>query len=253
MAISYKQFAYIFIILCGWFFAGLAYAEPLASLRCGTTEFAPYTFKKGDKIVGIEVDFLQEIAKRLNIKISLELRPWARLLKESEEGKFDCLYAPFKTEDRVKYLDFTRMPLHVTSLVFYMHRERPVEFSTIRDLEGLKISLLRGFKTSPEFDDARAVNSFRVVDSKSVEQSFLQLDAGRVDLVLYNHHVGAFTLKKMGLKDIVASSAPLTSNPSYLAFSKKNNHAHLIPKFDAVIFEILSDGTYQKILKEYIF
>jgi ABC-type amino acid transport substrate-binding protein len=48
-------------------------AQTVTSLSCGTNVFAPYGFEENGEIKGIEVEILQEIGKRTNIKIDLKL------------------------------------------------------------------------------------------------------------------------------------------------------------------------------------
>ncbi len=230
----------------------ISQAESINRLKCGTNIFPPYGIKKGQELVGIEIEILQEIGRRLNIDIDIKIFPWARLLVEMEKGNLDCMFGAFKTEDRLQFMDYTNVPIHVSSLVFYVHKERPIQYKMMDDLKGLKIGLVRGFKTSPAFDQYKEKKWFEIAETTEVDQSFKMLELKRVDAVLYNHHVGAYILKNLELDDIIALPTPLISRAAYITFSKKKKLSFLIPKLDGVLFEIFADGTYQNILRKYI-
>lgn len=227
------------------------HSESVLTLNCATNEFAPFGFEEAGVVKGIEVEILQEIGKRLNINISVKMLPWKRMLSGMQEGKLDCIFAAFKTEERQGYMDYCNVPIHVSSLVFYVHQDNPIPFNKLEDLKGHSVGLVRGFKTSPGFDEAVKKKWFTIKEANDFEQIFRILNTKRFDTVLVNRHVGDYVLKKLGLPNIVALPTPLTTTSAYITFSKKKNLAFLIPKFDPVLFEILADGTYRKIFEKY--
>lgn len=227
------------------------YAKTVEALKCGTNEFAPFGFIENGKLKGVEVELFHEIGKRLGIKTKLNLFPWSRMLAMVKQGELDCMIAAFKTEERMTYMDYTNVPFHVSSLVFYVHQDRQFFFSNLEDLKGRNIGLITGFKTSAEFDEALKKQWFTVTPVNDFKQNFEKLAAKRVDMVLVNRHVGAHLLKKLNFSSITALSVPLTAQSAYLTFSKRSEVAFLIPKFDMVLFEILTDGTYQRVFEKY--
>lgn len=226
-------------------------AKTVETLRCGTNEFAPFGFIENGQLKGIEVELFHEIGKRLNIQTKLNLFPWSRMLAMVKKGDLDCMIAAFRTEERLAYMDYTNVPFHVSSLVFFIHQDRPFQFNTLEDLKGRNIGLVTGFSTSPEFDEALNKQWFTVSPVNDFKQNFEKLAVKRVDMVLVNRHVGAYLLKKLNLPQIAALSVPLTARPAYLTFSKRAGKGYLIPLFDMMLFELLTDGTYQDLFEKY--
>ncbi|MCX4025285.1 amino acid ABC transporter substrate-binding protein [Endozoicomonas sp. SM1973] len=226
-------------------------AKTIETLKCGTNEFAPFGFIENGELKGIEVELFHEIGKRLNIQTKLNLFPWSRMLALVKKGDLDCMIAAFRTEERLTYMDYTNVPFHVSSLVFFIHQDRPFQFNRLEDLKGLNIGLVTDFTTSPEFDEALNKQWFTVSPVNDFKQNFEKLAVKRVDMVLVNRHVGAYLLKKLNLPQITALSVPLTARPAYLTFSKRSEKSTLIPKFDMVLFELLTDGTYQNLFEKY--
>lgn len=221
------------------------------TLECATNEFRPFGFEENGELGGVEVELIGEISRRLDQPINLQLMPWKRMIFAMQNGTIDCMFAAFRTPEREAFMDFTNVPFHVTSFAFFTHKDRPVEFESLESLEGLTIGLVSGFNTSPKFDAAVEAGLFKVEGANSVEANFKKLDLKRLDAVLFNRHVGEQALKTLNLKSIRVHPRPLTATAAYLAFSKARGHADLIPGIDAVLFDILTDGTYEEIFRKY--
>jgi polar amino acid transport system substrate-binding protein len=221
------------------------------ALECATNEFRPFGFEEDGELGGVEVDLIGEISKRLDLPINLQLMPWKRMIFAMQNGSIDCMFAAFRTPERETFMDFTNVPFHVTSFAFFTHKDRPVEFKSLESLEGLTIGLVSGIRTSPKFDAAVEAGLFKVEGANSVEANFKKLDRKRIDAVLFNRHVGEEALKTLNLSSIRVDPRPLTATAAYLTFSKARGHADLIPGIDAVLFDILTDGTYERIFRKY--
>ncbi len=240
------------LILCIMSLSYVSFAQQrVDKLTCVSTVFAPYVIEEQDDIVGIDVDVIQEAGRRLGIEIDFKLKPWKRLEVDMQRGEETCVAAYFRTPERLDYMDFTHVPLHITNYTLFVLEERDITFHSLEDIQGFSIGVNRGFKTTPEFEDALQKGWITEQEVNEDRQNFIKLEAGRVDAVLTNFHVGSYQIKLLGLQDVTSLFPPLSSTPAYFVFSKKKGLSHLVPKFDAALFDILQDGTYQKIFEKY--
>jgi len=231
-------------------------------LKCGTNIFAPFGFVQDGKIQGIEVELMHEVGRRLGIEIELKIFSWAALLESMRFGTIDCMFAAFKTEDREKFMLYTNVPIHISSLVFYVHKDREMPFSgKITDLKNKRIGIVQGFKNPYNFERGERRQIYQVFRLRDLEINFKILQKHCIDAVLVNRHVGEYTLGQLKMDGIYPLSVPLTATPAYITFSQfketkeKNlikDLSYLVPQFDAVLFEIFTDGTYQRIFKKYM-
>ncbi|KPA18940.1 amino acid ABC transporter periplasmic protein [Candidatus Magnetomorum sp. HK-1] len=231
-------------------------------LKCGTNTFAPFGFEKNGKIQGIEVELMQEVGRRLGIDIELKIYPWATLLESMRFGTLDCMFAAFKTEDREKFMHYTNVPVHISSLVFYVHEDKKMSFlGKINDLKNKRIGIVQGFKNPYMFEKGERRQIYQVFRLRDLEINFKILQKHCIDAVLVNRHVGEYTLGQLKMEGIYPLSVPLTATPAYITFSKfletkeKNlikDLSYLVPQFDAVLFEIFTDGTYQRIFDKFM-
>ncbi len=228
-----------------------AYAEE--KLKCATTgSFSPISYMQGNNLAGIDVDQFNQAARRLNIDVEILVMPFPRILRHMEEGTLDCMFASFKTPAREVYMDFTSVPIHVSSLVFYEKNGSNITFNRLEDLKGLTVGLVRGYKNSAAFDEAVDQGLVNVEFVTNIEQNFQKLRFGRLDLVLINRHVGGNIIKNLSIANIRPLPVPLIAQPAYLTFSKKRRLTHLVPLFDNELTKAKQDGSYQTIIDKYI-
>lgn len=242
----------IALILLLTFIGGVSYGSPIERLVCVSTVFEPYVIEQDGKVTGIDVDVVREIGRRLNIEIDVQLKPWIRLEKDIESGEESCAFAYFQTPRREQYMDFTNVPLHITSYALFTKENPTLDYRGLSDIKGYRVGINQGFKTPAAFDEAVERNElieFRVAEEA---QSFQMLEVDRLDAVLTNSFVGAYQVKKLGLKNIEPLFPPLSSTPAYLTFSKEADLSHLVQNFNSALYEILLDGTYQDIFDRYV-
>ena len=190
-------------------------------LKCGTNIFAPFGFEKDGKIQGIEAELMHEVGRRLGIDIELKIYSWAALLESMRFGTIDCMFAAFKTEDREKFMLYTNVPIHISSLVFYVHKDKEMPFlGKIEDLKNKRIGIVQGFKNPYDFEKGERRQMYQVFRLRDLEINFKILQKHCIDAVLVNRHVGEYTLGQLKLDGIYPLSVPLTATPAYITFSK---------------------------------
>ena len=223
-------------------------------LNCGTNEFPPFTYAADDgSAAGIEVEVMQEVARRLGMTIEINILPWPRMLSMMRSGELDCMFAAFFTQERNEYMQFTHIPLHVSRLGVYTHRAGVFPLARLEDLRGRRIGLIRDFRTIPALDDALARGDFaEVVIGTSFRNLFDQLAARRIDVVVVNHQVAEHILGEIGKHDIVELPHALSSNSAFLTFTRQRPFDTLVPKINYALFEIIADGTYARLFAEHV-
>lgn len=246
-----KTLSLAIILLCHTG-ANSVVAQTISQLTCYSTVFAPFVIEENGQVKGIDVDAVKEVGKRLGIDITFALKPWKRLENEVETGDSNCVAAYFRTPERLKYMDFTNVPLHITAYTLFTKHKRPTPFRSFEQIKGWTIGINRGFKTTPAFEHALKMNWVTKYEVKNEAQSVKMISLDRLDALLTNYHVGLYNINLLGKTDITPISPSLSSTPAYLVFSKKAKLDWLVPLFDEALFEILQDGTYQKIFDAYL-
>jgi polar amino acid transport system substrate-binding protein len=140
----------------------------------------PFSFldKGKNQIVGIEVDLVEAIAKKLAVPLKLVPVSAAERAEALHDGKVDLIAATYsKTPDRAKIVDF--------SLTYFKGKQRVLAkkgvVSTLKDLEGKKIAVVKG--TTTEKNLRQMVPSATVLPLSTMKYVIDVLARGEVDIV----------------------------------------------------------------------
>ncbi|MEN2984466.1 MAG: HD domain-containing phosphohydrolase [Dictyoglomaceae bacterium] len=114
-------FIFIFILL----FSNCILGEELKVVL--DRDYPPFTYiDEHGNFVGISVDFWKIWEERTGIKVKLIPVEWAKAHEMMKNKEADIIDNIFKTEDREKYLDFTKPLFKVTSSIYYDSRLPPI-------------------------------------------------------------------------------------------------------------------------------
>ena len=117
-------------------------AKDLKTAVDGT--FAPHAFPNlSGGTQGFQIDLFNEVAKRMNRKITIQATQWAGILPSLQAGQIDFVAAPTTvTEERAENLLFTEGYLN-TDFQFVIKKGGP-KISKLEDLKGKVISVNKG-------------------------------------------------------------------------------------------------------------
>lgn len=180
--------------------------------------------------------------------------PWKRSLAMVEKGNIDAIMHLYKTPKREEKYYFTNSTYTGRSLLFFNREKHPegVVWKDYGELEKYNICLLAGVG-SQEFlkqKNEKEGYHFQISPVSLNSTCWTLLEKGRVDLFVENEAVAYQYLQKHQLKGtIVASETPLYSKDFYMAFSKNSEAHKLIPRINAAIKELRSEGVIDSILQ----
>lgn len=206
------------------------------------------------KIVGINVDIIRELAKRMDIDINIQLVPWARTLSMIKHGQVDGGFPLFITPERQEYALYTSVPLHEAVMLAYVKYPETFSGNKLEDLYGKKIGINRGYSISAEFDLARKQDKFEVTEVEKIHQLVSMVFHGHLDaLVAKRSSVGSY-LKRSG-KWLKVLGPINKSEGAFLVLSKKakiNNKQQLLKDINQTMQDMMADGTIERITRQYI-
>lgn len=126
---------------------------------------------------------LEKIERHANLRFKLQFYPWNRAVKmASEEG--GLIFGLSYTLERAKLFKFSEPALY-SNIWLVTQTDKKFKFSTIQDLKGKTIGVVRGSQYGGEFD-AKKNHLFSIKDDvDSYELRLQQLLDNKVDAILF--------------------------------------------------------------------
>lgn len=243
--------------------AWVALAVPTLAGACSKTVRwelqPPYGIVRPDgERAGYYTDVAQEALARMGCTSTLVDRPWARGLRELEDGQLDLMPGMLFNRERGRYALFSRGINLSPNLLFLTGpaaRRAPLE--RLSDLRGtdLKIAIETGAYYSAEYaalltDPAFAARLHPVPDRA---RAWRMLEGGRVDGVISDEAsalVAGMPLQPVG--DQPRAVLVLSSVPARIAFSRRHHDDAFVARFDAAIESMIADGSLLRLRERYV-
>ncbi len=217
-------------------------------LRVGVAaEHKPWCYKDGENIVGVDVDILNEIAKRMgNYKVEFQLASFEGMFGLLDTGKVDTVAQQITiTEKRKEKYVFSE--IYAYNPYKLIVRENDNSITKIEDLKG-KI-----FVVGPAGAELHYMEDYKSKNDPNNEIKLLiseisgreLITQGKADASLYP--ISAFDMmkKESGMPVKLAGEIIYEENNAFPF--RKDVDKELLEKFNAAIKSMREDGTLKKI------
>lgn len=190
--------------------------------------------------VAVCQEVVRNAYERMGIEVLFKHYPGERAIRLADEGYTDGeLYRNATVAEN--YPNLIQIPVAISQVeivVFAKTVDFPVEGWS--SLSPYRIGVERGFKLVEEHTQGMVTETVETMD-----QTFLMLDSGRVQVVVQSGVEGRFIIKKLHLQGIKTLSPPLAVNKVYHYLNKK--HQNLAPEITEVLRAMERSGEIQKI------
>ncbi|MCW8908512.1 MAG: EAL domain-containing protein [Sedimenticola sp.] len=110
----------------------------------GEEDWPPFDFVQDGEYTGVARDYLELLEESTGLQFQVETgHTWDQLLKGLEERRFDLLPMLYWSEQRTRYIHFTRPYLYARHYVFVRRGEASI--TSMRDLEEKRVAIPRGY------------------------------------------------------------------------------------------------------------
>lgn len=233
------------------FMAQAPLAESQDVVRLATLDWPPYIGKTlPDQ--GYAAAVAREAFKRSGHDVEFVFMPWKRTVEETREGIHHGLlpeyFAPKRMEDFVFSSPFPGGTLH-----FFVRSDSTIAYSSLRDLAGFTIGVVRGYVNTRTFDSADFLTKQEFVDDETVIRMLL---SGRIDIAVADE----FTAKHIAVNLLDAPGKIKALHPAlgdrllYVCFPKaRDDHMEMLTAFNAGLSSMTKDGTLKAIMARHGF
>lgn len=206
--------------------------------------FPPFEYKdeQTQETVGFDIDLMNEVGKRVGLKVVFVNAVFDSLIAGLNANKFDCIVSAMTiTDERAKQVDFSD-PYIDSNQSLAVVKGSPIK--SVSDLEGKVVGVQRGTTGEIKANELKASIGFKEIKAyDDTLLAFEDLKAGRVDGVINDLPVSAYLAKKDG-GFVIVEEIP-TGEQYGIAFRKDSTA--LREAINKALAEIKADGTYDRI------
>ncbi len=218
--------------------------EPGKLLVCTVDSTPPMSSVVDGKLVGYDVSFTQEIARRLNVTPDYKLTVFEAIFAAVANHSCDLSAGSHSiTIQRQKIVDFSD-PYFVGSYTILSQIGGPVHSE--KDLAKKRLGVV-----GASIQETYATETYKqttIVPFPDTASLKISLLAGQIDAAFFDGSLAAVYLKEPSTPLSIVVSIPNTDQPAGLGIAK--DRPNLLKAVDDAIRAMIADGTYQKIYKE---
>lgn len=206
-------------------------------------EFPPYEYHESDKIVGIDVEIAEAIAKKLNLELEIEDIAFSAVITQVVSGKADIGMAGISiTEERKVNVNFSDTYATASQMIILKDGS---DIKSPDDLKGKTIGVQEG--TTGDILSGDIENATVERYNRGVE-AIQALTQGKVDAVIIDLEPAKVFVEQT--EGIFMLEEAFTTEEYAIAINKENTA--LLEAVNKALAELEADGTVDAIIAKYI-
>jgi len=196
---------------------------------------------------GMTSDYIKFIADLLGLKfVTPERMAWTEVLQGVKKDKLDILPAVVRTEERSKFLNFTKPYIKFPFVIFT--RDNTEFITDIQDLYGKRVGIEEGYSSQEDLKNDHP--QLDLVSFTTTKDILYALSVGEIDAYIGNLTVAVYLLKQEGLTNIKVAAPTKYSFELSIGVRKKLGELYTImDKALSMIDEVQKNEIRQRWLK----
>lgn len=214
-------------------------------LYIGTNaEYPPFEFIENGKIVGFDIELVQEISKIIGRDIKIENMAFDGLIPALQTKKIDLIIAGMAaTEDRKKSVDFSDLYYKTENQRLIVQKVNNT-ISNIESLAGRKAGVIIGFTSDTYLTEKPEIELSRF---NGAGEAILALKAGKIDALMLDADPSKnYLSQNKDLKDFVVEG----TNEEY-AMALRKEDRELLDAVNKALETLRANGKYEELYLKY--
>jgi ABC-type amino acid transport substrate-binding protein len=225
--------------------------QPFRTMKAGVLRVGtcfvnpPFEFISRGKKVGLEIDLMQHIARRLDLRPDFIDTRWEVILRQMQENRYDCIVGGITiTPEREQLLAWS-VPYMTTTLSLLVDPRRSPAISTLADLKSATIGVQAAttdYDTAVAMERAGQIGEVKVYPFARIAAAITDLIAGRIQAVMKVYPVAAWFVRRApGLRIL----AQVPDAPQLLGIGFNRDNPGLIAAVNDALREMQQDESFQ--------
>ena len=233
-------------------FCHLLYAAPIKTIRFAMEPtYPPFEFvDESGKLRGFDVDIANALCKQIGAQCTFESQTFSSLIASLKIGKFDAVISALGiTPERQKQVAFSHS-YYEPSGSFVAATSKHY---TMTDILGKTIGAQQG-STFEKYLQEKYRDTVKVKTYASIQEAFLDLVSGRVEMVLSDTPIAQAWLKQNNNTNYAIIEKPIVDHQYFgsgYGIAVKQSDTELLNALNAALAAIKANGSYDKITQQY--
>jgi polar amino acid transport system substrate-binding protein len=215
-------------------------------------DYEPFESVEGGDEVGFDVDLTEEIARRLGLEVEWVRADFDTIFTAVDQGQFDMVAAAVTAtgpdgEERDQTVDFSEFYFNSRQSLTVNTSETPDITSTDDLGEGDTVGAQKATTGKSWAEENLEPQGVQIRTYQTAPDAFRDLEAGAITGVVNDEQASAGIIEDLPTLEIVQG---IDTNEKY-AFAFADGNTGLIEAVNAVLAEIMADGTYATIFETY--
>jgi len=216
-----------------------------------TEEYPPYEYMSGEKLIGLDIEILEEVKKLTNLDFEIKFYPWARATQMVKDGQADAIFCLIKSVEREEFLYFPKIPLSLETNRLFSNKFFEGDVKKIDQIKGKTVGVMADYSYGKEFDEYKDITKDIASDQDMLMK---KLQGNRYQILINNELVTYYLIEQMGYanEQIRPLSYIAGQEPLYVAFSKKSPRGKdTFEKVSLALQTLQNNGTLETIRNKY--
>ena len=207
---------------------------------------APFVYpdpQKPEQMAGFEFDLANALAAKLGVKATMVQNQWDQLLPALDRGNFDIILNGLEiTADNRQHAAMSRP--------YYVYAQQIVirsDSAGPSNLDGLKGKAVGVLASSAAERLLQQQGGVEVKSYPGNVETFLDLKAGRIDIVLLDLHIALYYAKP----DPALKFSGEAFSPGYYGIAVRKEDVTLLAAINSALEGFIHDGTLEKIYRRH--
>lgn len=229
------------------------YSLYAAEIVLYTEDYPPYQMIENGKLSGIGVDVVNEIKKRVNDTVEIRLTKWDTAYKQALSSKNVGVFSTGRTQERENMFKWVG-PIGKTKYVFFMNKNNNLYIGNPDEAsKKVKEILVGNNDVSFQVLSSLGIKNLKSSSDITAKENIHKIANNQADLWASDYYSGMYKINLYGYKDKIKPvmlNRPFLATTLNIAFNIGTDN-DIIKRWSKTLDEIISDGTFDKIIKKY--
>ena len=225
-------------------FVGCQKKEEKNKIYVGTNaEFEPFEYRDGDKIIGFDIDLINEISKIMGFQFEIVDMQFDGLLPALEAKKIDVIIAGMTaTEERKQFVNFSDP--YYSSKQSIVVQANNTDITSFDNFTGKKVGVVLGYTGDILVSELPNVE---VQKFNTTSETVLALKAQKVDAVVLDYEPAKnYVAQNTELKLVETDAAT-----EEYSIAMRKDDTEFLAKVNEALKTIKENGTYDALISKY--